>query len=359
MMSEITTPSPAQKPSLSSVFSWLKSEPAVLILLFGIAAVAVLDNAQLIPSISFTIDALISMAPYFAIAIGFAAYAKASGLDGLVAKAFSGNPAAAIVIASLAGAMSPFCSCGVIPLIAAMLTAGVPLAPVMAFWIASPIMDPEMFLLTAAGIGWNFAIAKTIAAIVMGLMAGFATHALRNAAFLANPMHETSASGGCGSSCSPGFDANAPVKVYWKFWEHPERTGDFFDNAKTNGWFLGKWLTLAFFIESVMIAYIPADLVATAIGESNPFAIPLTAIIGMPSYLNGYAAIPLTAGLLKLGMAPGAAMTFMTAGAVSSIPAAVAVYAIVRKPVFALYVVLGLTGAILSGYAFQFSGGIL
>ena len=52
-------------------------------------------------------------------------------------------------------------------------------------------------------------------------------------------------------------------------------------------------------------------------------------------------------------------MTFMTAGAVSSIPAAVAVYAIVKKPVFALYVALGLTGAILSGYAFQFSGGVL
>ena len=47
-----------------------------------------------------------------------------------------------------------FCSCGVIPLIAAMLVAGVPLAPVMAFWIASPIMDPEMFVLTAAGIGY-------------------------------------------------------------------------------------------------------------------------------------------------------------------------------------------------------------
>ena len=358
-MSEITSPSPAEKPSLSSFLAWVKSEPAVLILLLGLLAVAVLDRSQLIPSISFTIDAMIGMAPYFAIAIGFAAYAKASGLDGLVAKAFSGNPAMAIVIASLAGAMSPFCSCGVIPLIAAMLTAGVPLAPVMAFWIASPIMDPEMFLLTAAGIGWNFALAKTIAAVCMGLMAGFVTHGLRNAAFLADPLPQTSGSGGCGSSCSPAFDASAPVKVYWKFWQHPERTHDFLDNAKSNGWFLGKWLTLAFFIESVMIAYIPGDLVATAIGEGNPYAIPLTAIIGMPSYLNGYAAIPLTAGLLKLGMAPGAAMTFMTAGAVSSIPAAVAVYAIVKKPVFALYVALGLTGAILSGYAFQFSGGVL
>ncbi len=42
-----------------------------------------------------------------------------------------------------------------------------------AFCISSPIMDPEMFILTAAGINLNFAVAKTIAAIGMGLIAGF------------------------------------------------------------------------------------------------------------------------------------------------------------------------------------------
>jgi uncharacterized membrane protein YraQ (UPF0718 family) len=52
-------------------------------------------------------------------------------------------------------------------------------------------------------------------------------------------------------------------------------------------------------------------------------------------------------------------MTFMTAGAVSSIPAAVAVYAIVRKSVFFLYAGLGISGAILAGYAFEWSGGVL
>ena len=355
-MSEITTPPPAQLPA--SIFNWIRREPAVLILVVGAALLAVLDPPQFMPSMHFTLDALIEMAPYFAIAIGFAAYAKASGLDGLVAKAFSGNALTAVVVASLAGALSPFCSCGVIPLIAAMLSAGVPLAPVMAFWIASPVMDPEMFVLTAAGIGMNFAIAKTIAALCMGLMAGFVTHGLRSYAFVANPMKEDISSC-CSTSCSPGFDTSAPVKVFWKFWQHPERLTAFFTDVREIGWFLGKWLALAFFIESVMIAYVPAQWVASTIGSENPFAIPLTAIIGLPSYLNGYAAIPLTAGMLKLGMAPGAAMTFMTAGAVSSIPAAIAVYALVQKKVFFLYATLGITGAILAGYAFQFSGGTL
>jgi len=75
--------------------------------------------------------------------------------------------------------------------------------------------------------------------------------------------------------------------------------------------------------------------------------------------LNGYAAIPLISGLIEIGMTPGAAMAFATAGAVSSIPAAIAVFALVKKPVFALYLILGLLGATASGWIYQLSGGIV
>jgi uncharacterized membrane protein YraQ (UPF0718 family) len=61
----------------------------------------------------------------------------------------------------------------------------------------------------------------------------------------------------------------------------------------------------------------------------------------------------LVAGLLNMGMLPGAALAFVTAGAVSSIPAAIAVYALVKKPVFAIYLILGLIGSMLAGYAYQ------
>jgi uncharacterized membrane protein YraQ (UPF0718 family) len=46
-------------------------------------------------------------------------------------------------------------------------------------------------------------------------------------------------------------------------------------------------------------------------------------------------------------------MSFMIAGAVSSIPAMAAVWSLVRKPVFAAYLGLGVSGAIVSGIVFQ------
>jgi uncharacterized membrane protein YraQ (UPF0718 family) len=81
--------------------------------------------------------------------------------------------------------------------------------------------------------------------------------------------------------------------------------------------------------------------------------IAIAALVGMPAYLNSYVAPPLLAGLIDQGMSNGAAMAFMIAGAVSSIPAMAAVWSLVRRPVFAAYIGLGVSGAIVSGILFQ------
>ena len=102
-----------------------------------------------------------------------------------------------------------------------------------------------------------------------------------------------------------------------------------------------------------MIHYIPAESIAQVVGGEGLLPIVIGALVGAPAYLNGYAAPALIAGLMEQGMSPGAAMSFMVAGAVSSIPAMAAVFALVRRPVFALYMGLGIGGAIVSGVVFS------
>lgn len=213
-----------------------------------------------------------------------------------------------------------------------------------------------MFILTTAGIGLNFTIAKMMAAIGMGLFAGFAVLTLRRYGFLDSPL-KSQAAAGCASTCGTcNKTVDATTVINWRFWQDPEQTRIFSDEAVSIGVFLGKWLTLAFFLESLMLAYVSTDWIVDYVGADNPFAIPIAAFVGTPSYLNGYAAIPLVSGLLEMGMTPGAAMAFITAGAVSSIPAAIAVFALVKKPIFALYLSLGLIGAMLSAWVFQLTG---
>jgi len=304
--------------------------------------------AQASTSLRFTLNNLWEVAPFLLLSIGIAAYAAASGADNLIAKAFQGKLAVMIPVAALFGAFSPFCSCGVIPLIAALLSMGVPVAAVMAFWLASPLMDPSMFVLTVGTLGLQFAIAKTIATVGIGLLGGFGTLALMrsgwSAAAFANPLREGVGNGGCG-----GNRVRHPKPTVWQFWQEPERQHKFWQGARKNTWFLGKWLALAFLLESLMVVYVPTDWIQAIAGGGGLLSIGLAALIGVPLYLNGYAALPIVEGLIQQGLSPSAGMTFLLAGGATSIPAMIAVFALARRPIFLAYLGFAFLGSVIAG----------
>ena len=290
--------------------------------------IAVLAPDTLWPTITFTAEALGNTAPFIAFAVLAVAYLKASGAETLIARAFEGNQARMIVMAALLGGLSPFCSCEVIPFIAALLAVGAPLGAVMAFWLASPLMDPAMFAITSGTLGWDFALAKTFSAIGLGMFGGFGVMLFANSPLFTDPLRERPAIGGCCGVKKPF--SGQPV---WKFWGQKERRTVFGETAVENAIFLLKWLTLAYLIEALMLRYVPAEWVAQVLGGEGIGPIVLGAIVGAPAYLNGYAAVPLVDALLTQGMTQGAAMSFVIAGGVSCIPAAIAVWALVKPRV--------------------------
>ncbi len=249
-----------------------------------------------------------------------------------------------VVAATTFGVLSPFCSCGVVPLVAALLAAGAPLSAVMAFWMSSPLMDPEMFLLTTGRLGMELAIARLIAAFGMGLLAGYATWALQSRGVFEVPLKK--------ERVGKVKSVNEPDELVWAFWRHPGRRAMFDRELKQTGFFLTKWLALAFVLESLMVAYVPAEAVGSLLGSESFLSVPLAVMVGVPTYLNGYAAIPTVGGLMDLGMSKGAALAFMMAGGVTSIPAAMAVFALVKKRVFGWYLALALAGSALAGLGY-------
>jgi len=292
--------------------------------------------------------AMAQVAPFIVLSVAIAAYAGATGADSLIARVFNGSPVKTIVAAAAFGGLSPFCSCGVIPLIAALLAMGVPLAPVMAFWLASPVIDPAMFALTVGVLNFEFAVAKLLSALWLGLLGGFITHWLVMAGRLTSPLRDGIGNGACAASA-----VQAPKPVAWVFWRAPERVARFRRDALTTTLFLGKWLVLAFLLESLMLAYVPAQWVAGALGGAGVWPVLTATLVGVPAYLNGYAALPLVSGLIEQGMSPGAGLAFMVAGGVSSVPAAIAVFALVKRPVFALYGAFALGGSLVAGLVFH------
>ncbi|TYC55705.1 permease [Rhodobacterales bacterium] len=310
--------------------------------------VLLLDTPEFPAFVRFAVNAFLSTLPYIAFAVALIAWLKAAGADAAIGKAFEGRETQAIVMAALFGGLAPFCSCEVIPFIAGLLAVGAPLSAIMAFWLSSPLIDPPTLLITAGALGWPFAVGKAVAAVALGLFGGAAVAiAMRRGAF-ANPARPGAQAGGCGCGAAP--QTGRPV---WAFWREPQRRSRFGAELKVNALFLMKWLALAYVLEAALVTYVPADLIARVVGGDGLGAIMISALVGMPAYLNSYVAPPLLSGLMEQGMSSGAAMAFMIAGAVSSIPAMAAVWSLVRPQVFAAYLGLGFLGAVVAGVVFQ------
>jgi uncharacterized membrane protein YraQ (UPF0718 family) len=108
--------------------------------------------------------------------------------------------------------------------------------------------------------------------------------------------------------------------------------------------------------ESPMLAWMPAQTFASWLSGQSLWAVPTAALIGVPAYLNGTAAVPLAGALMKQGLDPAVVMTFLVAGGITSVPAAHAVRALVRPEVFALHLTLALAGSIAAGWLLATSG---
>ena len=301
---------------------------------------------EIISNLAFVGKAVWSILPFFLLGVGIAAWVTVSGFSERIKAVFYRREKIAIAGAAIVGATIPLCSCGVIPLIAALLASGVPLAPVMAFWISSPLMGPSMFVLTAGVLGIDFALARLVTAVFLAAGAGYIIYFLSASGLLNNQLHGLSLSQ---SSCCGSEDKTDSSGS--KFWSN------FWPEALKVSLFLGKWLLIAFILESLIVHYVDPSWISAALGKNQLFSIPLATAIGIPVYTSGVGAIPIVDGLLKSGMSQGAALAFLIAGPVTTIPAMTAVFALVKRQTFAIYLGAGIAGSLIAGYCYQIIAG--
>jgi len=367
------------------------------------------------------------------VTIPLAVLGQMSRASRYIKRAFQARPMTAILLATVVGAFSPFCSCGVIPVIASLLISGVPLAPVMSFWIASPSMDPEIFFLSVGMIGWELAVWRLVATLILSLAAGFITHIVMANGWLgeriiqsrkpaavdssyelikrgwlklkdsmttlrspklvlsssvdglsahpqmipnvppSQPSANLSGSTAC-PSCTTGTSVPENSLSVINLTSKPEEQISCCDSGGENQGcsdtpepfvrclfketlsatlMVAKFMALAFFLEAIITLYIPRDWITTALGQHNPLVIVTAAFLGIPTYTTSLTALPMISGLLTQGMSPAAALAFLVAGPTTTLPAMAAVWPLVARRVFVLYISFALLGAILIGYVYK------
>jgi uncharacterized membrane protein YraQ (UPF0718 family) len=326
--------------------SWLRIAGLTTLAGCSIAVFVVPDRVR--DTAEFVLTGLIDVAPLVIPGILLAAWVQASGASDRIAEVFRGSVLRTVVVASLIGAITPVCGVTVLPLMAGLLASGVPLAPVMAFWLSSPITDPAMLATTAATLGFDFALGKTIAAFGLGLIGGLGTAALAGRDWTHQPLRQNQIVGDLGQQGCCGmasFDAAV--------WRSQDRRQAFWQEAKATTRLILICLVPAFAAEYWLNEALHPEALSTYVGSDAWWAVPFAVVVGAPAYLDGYAALPLTRGLIDHGMSQGAAMAFLVSGGVVSIWGAMAIFPVLRLKPFLLYLAFAVVGSMASGWIFE------
>lgn len=92
----------------------------------------------------------------------------------------------AVVAATCLGGVSPLCTNGTMPLLVALLRGGALPGPMVAFPFASSLLNPQLFLRVAGGLGLRLALAQAAGVLLLSLSVGVLARRLKREALM-NP----------------------------------------------------------------------------------------------------------------------------------------------------------------------------
>lgn len=222
------------------------------------------------------------------------------------------------VVAAGFGAVTPFCSCSTVPVLAGLLQAGAPLGLAFSFLLASPLVNEIAVVLLLGLFGVELTalyVVTTFAAAVVGGIAigrlGLDDH-VKDLDVLAGSNRAVATDGGtaaCRQNCATPADQTHRRRV---------------ERAARGAWsfFVDTlpYLLLGMTIGALVHGAVPVSVVRAVLGPENPVAVPLAALAGAPVYVSMSGMLPIAASLSEQGVAVGTVLAFVVGGAGVSIP---------------------------------------
>ncbi len=316
-----------------------------------------LSDLQIVASLF--LDQAKDLWPFCLGGVLFAALIKTYKWDRRIRASLVRHERSAVLVATAAGLVSPLCSCGILPVVIALSAAGVPLPPVLALLISSPLMSPDAFLITVGQLGWTYALWKIAAALAAGLTAGYAAMALQRRGILKGSGFRNGRLRGDDGEARPGFEAIVNAGCF----AHPGAPGGVVDRESRLLFFaerfrdmallVGTYIVPALLLQALVTYYLPSNVVEPLLGRRSALSVLFATLISIPLPLTQVVAPSVVKGLLATGMSPGAGMAILVGGPVASLPAFSALLCAYDRRVFFLYLGIGAGTAFLAGTVFR------
>lgn len=239
------------------------------------------------------------------------------------------------MLAAAFGAVTPFCSCSTIPILAGMLGAGVPFGAASAFLIASPLLNPVILTMMATILGPATAAAYTTLVFPLAVISGRLWERAGLAADVKRVQVVRDQEQESGSRPAPGALAVALAFALSLFRQ------------------VLPYLLVGAAVGAFIYGFVPQELVVRLAGPHDPFAIPAAAALGVPMYIRAETIIPIGAVLAAKGMSMGAVVALLIGGAGASIPELALLGSLFKKRTVATFALTVFLVAVATGLAVE------
>lgn len=239
-----------------------------------------------------------------------------------------------VLNAVLIGVPMPLCSCGVVPTAIGLKNEGASKGATTAFLISTPQTGVDSILVSAAFLGWPFAIFKVLAAFVTGLIGGGLVNRFTEAE---NGFQHAEPEGG--QQYKKGAHRIVSIGRYAVF--------DLFAT-------IDLWILVGILLAAAISTAIPPDLLDHIEWAQGLGGMLLVLAISLPLYVCTTGSVPIAASLTAIGMPPGTALVFLMAGPATNIATIGAVYRALGGRVLTAYLAVVVVMSILLGLSFDF-----
>jgi len=242
------------------------------------------------------------------------------------------------VLASLLGVVTPFCSCSAVPLFIGFVTTGVPLGVTFSFLIAAPMINEVALVLLFSLFGWKVAAVYAGTGLAIAMVAGFVIGRLGMERHVEGWVYDI----------STGATDESAGRMSWA-----ERVRFGTDAVRDIVGKVWPWALAGIAVGAGIHGWVPTDFMASFMGKSAWWSVPLAVLLGIPMYSNAAGIIPIVQALLEKGAALGTVLAFMMAVIGLSAPEMVILRKVLKPRLIATFAGVVGCGILIVGFLFN------
>lgn len=240
------------------------------------------------------------------------------------------------LLAATLGIVTPFCSCSAVPLFIGFIESGVPLGVTFSFLVASPVINEVALILLLGLFGWKVAMLYVVSGLIIATVSGIIIGRLKLESWVEDYVYQLK------------VGESEVEKQSWR--QRLDYARGYVGEILRRVW---PYVVGGIAIGAFIHGYAPQNLLLRIAGKSNPFAVPVAVIIGVPLYSNAAGVIPIVKVLMEKGMAMGTALAFMMAVTGLSLPEAVILRKVLKPKLLATFFGVVSAAIIITGYLFN------